>query len=599
MDPHKSLDFGLGENLDKGGKGNRKSILGMGKDHSRYRQMSMDMNLSSPYLLPSHLHSSRESLHSLAKSLHQNEDPYRPVAQYAGSDAVSTRSLPKGRDRDGSSIYTGSSNDRDSAARTHSMAASGAYIAPPRQNSLPKSPPPPPEPVHMKPATTIPEDSDYPPSLPLKDPFRSPTEVSLPDFSSMPYPAGEPGSLAMPTGPVIQDPPAAAQRIARKPMSGYSASASVVDAELDMTDSESVLDHAGQPSIGRVGTSHNAHSQSPSISSHRMSPPAVQPLSVGSHPQLSSPPPVVGAIMEEPEGYNDHDYPQMAHNGYHQQEYFDSEDRGRSMERESMNYHQAAQTGLGVPVQDTRRLSVGLRPLPPDDVIESEDPETRANRIRSFYKEYFDDSKPDPMPAVNPPMGNLQHGRVDYYEDYDGGYVGDAPYYDPASNSFVMPYAQPVSRRAMTPPPSGSRFPGPRGGPRPHHHGSVGGMSMPGGRGPPRPGSASSSNYGPRPGSSVSNAWGRPRAGSAMSGRPRKPFAPPSTLTTLPNPSRLRDDSVALLGSIEFAPPETFKDRAAGRPQSPAGERRPYQLNVPIHSPLVNAFEELPTLPSP
>ena len=33
---------------------------------------------------------------------------------------------------------------------------------------------------------------------------------------------------------------------------------------------------------------------------------------------------------------------------------------------------------------------------------------------------------------------------------------GEAAYFDPESNSFVMPYAEPVQRRAMTPPPGGA-----------------------------------------------------------------------------------------------------------------------------------------------
>lgn len=602
VDPHKSLDFGLG---DKGGGGipKRKSILGMGKDHSKYRQLSMDMNLSSPYLLPPGLQSSRESLHSLAKTLHQNEDPYRPVAQYAASETASIRSARKGHD--GASIYTNSTKRPESLNRSHSMATSGTYVATPRQNSFPKSPPQP-EPAHMKPEAAIAEDFDASPTLPAKDPFRTPAALTLPDFGSTPYPEEEPAAAVMPASPVIQDPPAAAQKIARRPLEPQSATIMNADADLDHADHDVAHPDVSQSPIGQAETSPDHHTRG---SAEHL---AIEPLSFDTHPQLPTIPPVATTIIEEPEGYDTHAYPQAQQDGYGHQEYYDEYDgRGRSMQRESMNYQQhGAPGGLGVPEQDTRRLSVGLRPLPPDEYIESEDPETRANRIRSFYKEYFDDSKPDPMPAM-PPVDNhqqyhqqhqQQRGAVDYYEDYDQNYYpADAPYYDPGSNAFVMPYAQPVARRAMTPPPSGSRFPGPRG-PR-GHHGSIGGMSLPGGRGPPRPGSATSSNYGPRPGSSVSNAWGRPRAGSAMSGSryggPKKPLPPPSTLSTLPTPSKLRDDSFALLGAIEFAPPETFKDRVAGRSQSPAGERRPYQLNVPIHSPLVNAFDELAALPSP
>ena len=109
-----------------------------------------------------------------------------------------------------------------------------------------------------------------------------------------------------------------------------------------------------------------------------------------------------------------------------------------------------------MPAQDNKRLSVGFRPLPPDDALESEDPEYRANRIRSFYKEYFEESAqpPPPMPS------NAHEVTAQYYEDYDERYLGESTaYFDPDTNAFVMPYAQPVHRRAMTPPPAGRRGP--------------------------------------------------------------------------------------------------------------------------------------------
>ncbi len=122
-----------------------------------------------------------------------------------------------------------------------------------------------------------------------------------------------------------------------------------------------------------------------------------------------------------------------------------------------------------------------------------------------------------------------------------------------------------------------------------------------------RPGSSASRQYGPpRPGTAQSGAWDRPRAGSSLSaygpgrnGPPKKALPPPAALSTLPTPSQLKDDSFAIFNALDFAPPETYKDRVAGRSQSPMGERRPYAPAVPVHSPLVNAFEEMPSLPSP
>ncbi|GKT49403.1 uncharacterized protein ColSpa_09584 [Colletotrichum spaethianum] len=240
--------------------------------------------------------------------------------------------------------------------------------------------------------------------------------------------------------------------------------------------------------------------------------------------------------------------------------------------------------------------------------MESEDPEERANRIRSFYKEYFDPDNPHaaqqpppPMPR-GPPRG--PQGGPQYYEDYDPAYSGGPPggdaYFDPETNSFVMPYAQPVTRRAMTPPPNGSRFRGPplpgpctdpwaaAAWPAPV---PVEGDPLPVRLGPSRRGSDMSSQYAPRPGSSVSNM--------TAGGRPKPKGPPPADLTTLPNPSKLKDDSFSILNPLDFAPPETFADRARGRSQSPSGERRPYAPKVPVHSPLVSSFEEMPAMPSP
>ncbi|KAG7134492.1 hypothetical protein HYQ46_009093 [Verticillium longisporum] len=56
---------------------------------------------------------------------------------------------------------------------------------------------------------------------------------------------------------------------------------------------------------------------------------------------------------------------------------------------------------------------------------------------------------------------------------------------------------------------------------------------------------------------------------------------------------------MALLGAIDFAPPESYEDRQRGRSQSPAGERRPFAPKVPIASPLVSSFEEMAAIPSP
>ncbi|KAL2257125.1 hypothetical protein VTK26DRAFT_631 [Humicola hyalothermophila] len=610
-DPHKSLDFGL---EDTGAGASRKNLISREKDpQQRYhgQQMSMDMNLTSPYLLPPEAHNSRESLNSLARSLQHGEDPYRPV--YAASEVASIRSVPRGHD--GASMYSRSNSRQDHRGPLHS---------PPPRNSMPKSPLLPPEPSHVKPAQEAAEETPMPFSSP-KGPL-----PALPHVERVSSPVHDQDeSVAI--GAPIQEPPAVAQKSALKPP------ASPVQPSPD--DPDVVVGHA-EPSnpfekpeaqemetpteTSAAGLGLATSQTQPSRASVRTSTSSYGSRPASSASRKEQAPAATAPVIEEPA---DNDYygfdfaempelPKLARSPSppnHEGGRLDVEEpRGRNMQRMSHLYEQqnGSQGGLGVPQQDNRRLSVGFRPLPPDDIMDSEDPEYRANRIRSFYKEYFDETKPEdrpPLPEMPPisqqhqqnPKQYQGQGSAHYYEDYDPNYAQDAPYFDPATNSFVMPYAQPVSRRAMTPPPSGQRFPGPRGPPHPRMRGP------PNVRGPPRPGSSVSNQLGgpSRPGSSMSGFYNRARAGSAMSGSryggPKKPIPPPADLPTLPTPSKLKDDSFAILNAADFAPPESFSARARGRSQSPMGERRPYKLNVPVHSPLVNAFEELPALPSP
>jgi hypothetical protein len=209
---------------------------------------------------------------------------------------------------------------------------------------------------------------------------------------------------------------------------------------------------------------------------------------------------------------------------------------------------------------DMRRLTMGVRPLPPEDPTDS--PEQRANRIRSFYKEYFDDSKPF---------------TEEYYEDYGPEFHEPLP---------APPFAQGMPRRAMTPPP---RMP-PRfgGGPGPRDFGAASAMGYAG------PGHR---NVG-----SFSNAPG-PRAFSSASGRmpggaPRKPAPPPAPLHELPTPHKLKDDTMVL--PIDYAPVSRAKERRAGRPNTPmGGGMRPYSPAVPVHIPLASSYDDLAVIPSP
>jgi hypothetical protein len=266
--------------------------------------------------------------------------------------------------------------------------------------------------------------------------------------------------------------------------------------------------------------------------------------------------------------------------------------RGQSLAAPLAEIHEQRESmylgeGLDDFNHDNQRLSVLMRPLPHDDPTEN--PEERANRIRSFYKEYFDDSKGAQGQAAAPPPMPEPPSRTDYYEDYDTEYLNNAyTVYDTEQQGFVVggaPFAQPITRRAMTPPP--------RAPPRFRSRASSGaGQSQYSRNGPPR-GNSSMSNFhsqGP-----YSQGPGSER------GRTQKRFMPPAPtpLISLKTPHLLKDDS-ALYTTLDLAPPPSYRDRQAGRrPDSPLGVERPYSPVVRAYTPLQGAYEELSPMPSP
>ena len=197
---------------------------------------------------------------------------------------------------------------------------------------------------------------------------------------------------------------------------------------------------------------------------------------------------------------------------------------------------------------------MGLRPLPPDDL--SEDPELRANRIRSFYKEYFDDSKPNPQGQYP------QHAS--YEDDHVADYYDNGAIYDPETGQFFTPqapFAQPIGRRAMTPPPRG----------------------------------AAKFQKGHRSVASTQSAGrGRPFYPGSQPPTPKKRFMPPTALESIPTPSKLKEND------FNFAPRTTYRDQQLGRgPDSPLGSMRSYSPAVPAHVPLATSYDDLGVMPSP
>jgi hypothetical protein len=154
-DKHKSLDFGLGMQPHPGGsKKGRKlpnglSDYDMSEKPGHKGQLSLDI-INSPYLLPPGLNNSTESLHSLSRSIHNKEDPYRPVNELQNDNASMRSGFGAAPRRgDGSSTYTGHTGHSGksttafglvrNASQMGSTDGNNEFSPPPRQASLAKN----------------------------------------------------------------------------------------------------------------------------------------------------------------------------------------------------------------------------------------------------------------------------------------------------------------------------------------------------------------------------------------------------------------------------------------------------------------------------
>lgn len=508
-DPHKSLDFGVdmpsqpAKAKKKGfGKGvPEMTVTEVPMDGSgrKARGLSMDMHMNSPYLLPAQLQGSRESLHSMSRTVQDQHDPYRPVNLIRSSHET-TRS-PRPFTENGS-VYSASTvrtaDNSSLLANAQRMSQSLAY--PKRGDS--KASEETARQMHSARSTT-----------PSRKSSQSPSEQTLSNIS-------ENGAARQQTLPTLPSPPQVPSPEPTQQMPPPRKSSMPSSA---MPPRKSSMSAATQSRLDK-------HTSETSYYGEDIPPPPPPP-------KIEEPAPMMGApVVQEPDAY-DSQYdidPAVIYTG-------------------RFSIDNSAPSQQHYPAPNNRVSVMGLRPLPPDDP--QENAEQRANRIRSFYKEYFDDSRPGPA----------QGG---YYEDSD--YYTNGAIYDPGTGTHLTPvqapFAQPMGRRAMTPPPrAGPRFAG-----ADMHRRQYSTMSA--GRAAPR---------------------GRAPA-------PVKKLPPPKALTSLPTPHLLREDTALIMNPIDFAPPTTFREHQNGRrPDSPMGIQRPYSPSVKAYSPLVPAFDELSAMPSP
>lgn len=518
------------------------------------RGLSMDMDLDSPYVLPPALHGSRESLHSMSRTIHSQDDRYRPATTYIPNDGSSVRSYNTRRVADDSSSRSGPSvrgvgrDDMNQDLLGHAQRMSRSV---PPTNRIPNIPeirmPEPTQQAHSKalpPSPMTPSDTGLSPNAPLLDSRDS-------------YVPGDQAALRRSNtylGKLI------------------SSGASTSDL-LSQNNSQ-----------GSGNATPNDRSRTPSSTlntANRNSPP--RPINTQADPQETTnarQQPLLASqrasieqnFLEDASDHGDNvrvtgasSRQSQDHPGY------ENHGSSRAYMQPIDEYALGADENAGLGF-DPQRFSMGMRPLPPDDPTDN--PEQRANRIRSFYKEYFDESKTNPVANAAPAGG--------YYEDYDQDYLGEgATYFDPVSGQFVtsgpryghQQYSEPYGRRAMTPPPR--RTVGNR-----RHAATMSGSSRPYQPGSRAHSSSSSSRFGP-------------------SGRstPKKRAPPPEALRVIPSPSLLKEDAFAL--PIDFAPPSSARERQQGRPDSPRGGLRPYSPMVPAHMPLQSSFDDLAVMPSP
>ncbi|KIX95148.1 uncharacterized protein Z520_09064 [Fonsecaea multimorphosa CBS 102226] len=574
-DKHKSLDFGLLESKQNPQKKTGPSVpeMSMAKEKEaggrRGRGLSLDMGANNPYLLPPELHHSRESLHSLSRSINTGDDKYRATTFVPDDGSIRPPSSLRSP-IDDSSSYTGSSTRRfpfDSKQNLLRNAQEPANGLPPSGRSTPAES----APGSRNPAPPGKTNNLLLPTMPdpVRDSFVS-TASSNGAVNALRASNNYLGQFIFgggtfekedPTkkGPVLSvkevqaeapvaqvpAPPPAVLKDAPPSLSPHTTSTSrgqtsivpgiTLNApeerqprlpQLSFIDSQSDR----QQTLASKEEPHTALDTSKTPQGHE-APSMNLSRSEASHDQTSQ---GQHQVQQEEEDY----YDEYEAYGDQDQQYHD--DHGYYDYQDYDDYTE----------YDPRRLTMGLRPLPPDDP--SENPEQRANRIRSFYKEYFDDSKPQNHAQ------NMQYydGAEGYYQDnyapgvYQDGYYDQAAYYPPRGMSQTGTYGR--------------------------HRATVSNGSYQSG---PRAFSSASGRYG-----------GHPRM------PPKKNLPPPKPLNVLPTPSKLKEDTFL---PIDFAPPQKIYNQRAGTPDSLRGGLRPYSPAVRAHIPLASSFDDLAVIPSP
>lgn len=538
-DRHKSLDFGMDPVESNRRKKQKRAVAPEMRrtnktlEQSLRRGRGLSMDIGSPYILPPGLQGSQESIHSLSRTLHDNHDPYREATNYSRGESPAPTYHSSRLGGDDSSRFSQSTvhGYRQEGMKDKLLDNAGMLAKSQASNQRESD-------------GSFYEDTSGQEYRPTRVDARKP--LLRQDLDKKPEPEAR-DSYAAKDGADL-----------RRSNNYLGAFIESRDPLLNQGNSESSTKAEGLTANSSASQSFG-NSQSPPA--RKQSLPTYGQQTISNHAELESHYPGPGNRYEFDD--NAASYPP---------ESFVLPELDASAplySTEEKQLHEASgQASDADAIYGNRRVSV-LRPLPPDDP--SDNPEQRANRIRSFYKEYFNES--EPTRAHAPPLPT-------YHEDYREDYLAEGTALDLDSGHLAMrqaPYAEPVTRRAMTPPPRAPpRFQSPA-----HHQYH-----------------SSNPNYMvPRSRAASSASASAHRGGPPGRGPQRRPMPPPAPLRTLPTPYLLKEDAFAL--PIDFAPPTNTQDRRAGRPDSPLMQMRPYSPQVSVASPLVSSFSELPVMPSP
>jgi hypothetical protein len=574
-DKHGSLDFGLGEGRRHQPSKSRwkkqppppRPEMDMVDAMALRKERGMSLDLGqNPYLLPPGLNHSRESLHSMSRSQRLGDDKYQRTNFIPDDGSIRSPSIRQRNDD--SSSFSGSTRLRNDADSSRSLVNNAT--------GMPSRPTPPPKVYSPAPAsrTASPNPANLLAPIPQQDresmvsttgntaAFRASN-----DYLSAYIRGGANGqqtkeekkedTVAEPVvvteREVIETPPVEA-RAAPAPLPAIVMN----DAPLEFGRLSTYSDHQPSPvpeqeperPARTTSMGPGREAQLPQLSvmdfdSQSSTPQerSREPSAYGGPKQSYTP----EDRSRETSTYDNSQLPTAAHSREQSQAH------GNSQYEDESDYYDPEDTysvydeyddQLGY---DPRRLTWGMRPLPPEDP--SDNPEQRANRIRSFYKEYFEDTG---KPGAAGPM-QYYDGSEEYYDDY---YYGGEEYYPPRGMS-----AAGGRHRAM----------------------SNGSYMRPG----PRAFSSASGRYGMPP----------PRGGPRKA--PKKRAPPPKALNELPTPHKLKDDTFLIDMAVDFAPPDKARFQRSGTPSSPRGGQRPYSPSVRAFTPLQSSYDDLAVLPSP